>query len=353
MIAAENATMKSRANARMATASTRLWRSALGALSGALALLSTSGCTQPLDAGHGRPRGLLPVDERNPMILVNDGPYDNWSGEYAVLLAASGLKLAGIVVNANVDWPDIEENVDGWRELVRAARASGIENLPDPIASIGSPLSAPDSGRIEDVRPNRSEGARFIIEASRRFAKPYRPLVIATGGALTDVADAYLVDPTIAERVVVVSSLGLMSDSGAWMGIPNGNHDPWADKIVAERLRYVQVSAYYDQLTDVPPSRLSELPDNALGEWIAAKQPNLWHWMPASDQVSVLAAGLPTFATAVDRVSPAPDAAPGPEAGPDLVADPGGSGWLVTACDGAAATTLFWEALLGTSAGAP
>ena len=37
---------------------------------------------------------------------------------------------------------------------------------------------------------------------------PWRPLVVVTGSRLTDVADAYLMDPTVADRVVVVSALG-------------------------------------------------------------------------------------------------------------------------------------------------
>jgi hypothetical protein len=291
----------------------------------------------------------LPVDQRNPLVLVNDGPYDNWSGEYAVLLAADGVKLAGIVVNTNVDWPDIQTNIDGWRALISAARASGIGNLPDPVASVvGSPLVMPDSGEIDDTQGHRSEGARFIVDASKRLALPYRPIVVATGGALTDIADAYLVDPTVTERVVVVSSLGSLSAEGGGMGLPNGHHDPWADKIVTERFRYVQVSAFYDQLTDVPEASVADLPDNELGAWIASKQPGLWDWSPASDQVSVLAAGLPTFATAVERVSPAAPSDP-LSSGPDLVADPAGSAWLVTQCDGAAATARFWETLLQTS----
>ncbi len=317
------------------------------------AVLVTCGCTETLDAGHDRPYGLLPVNERNPIVVVNDGAYDNWSGEYAVLLAAGGAELAGIVVNASPDWPDLQTNVDGWRGLVAAARESGIQRLPDPLASIGSSLVMPASGEIDDTQPNRSEGALFIVDVSKRLGLPYRPLVVATGGALTDVADAYLVDPTVTQRVVVVSSLGSLSASGGGMGIPNGDHDPWADTIVTERFRYVQVSAFYDQLTDVPDSRLSELPGNALGTWIASKQPNLWHWEPASDQVSVIAAGLPTFATAVKRVSPLATRDAAAAAGPDLATDLQGSGWLVTDCDGAVAGARFWEVLLRTQASAP
>ena len=175
----------------------------------------------------------------------------------------------------------------GWRELVSAARDSGLRNIPDPIASVGPPLVRPASGEIDATSPNRSEGARFIVDASKRLGLPYRPLVVVTGGALTDVADAYLLDPTVAERVFVVSSLGVLSASGAQMGNPNGNEDPWADTIVASRLRYVQVSAFYNQLNDVPASSVSRLPANPLGARIAAKQPNLWEWPPASDQVAV------------------------------------------------------------------
>lgn len=314
--------------------------------------LVAGGCTTTFDAGSSRPRGRLPVDERNPIVLVNDGAGDNWQGEYAVLLAnAGGPPLAGIVVNASVPWPDLDGNVAGWRDLVSAARASGLRDIPDPIASIGPPLIRPASGDIAATEANRSEGARLIVEASRRLGLPYRPLVVVTGGALTDVADAYLVDPTVTERVVVVSSLGALAGSGAAMGAPNGQEDPWADTIVASRFRYVQVSAFYDQLDDVPASSVSRLPANALGARMAAKHPNLWEWPPASDQVSVIAVGVPSFATAVQRVTAGPPVAAGATAGPDLATDPGGSGWLVSECDALAPAARLWELLaeLGTT----
>src|SRR3954465_7241309 len=90
------------------------------AISLALVLaLAAAGCTQTLDAGSTGPHGLLPVDERNSIVLINDGPNDNWQGEYAVLLAnGGGPNLAGIVVDASSPWPDIQANVAGWRDLV-------------------------------------------------------------------------------------------------------------------------------------------------------------------------------------------------------------------------------------------
>jgi hypothetical protein len=313
----------------------------------ALALLAMS-CAESRNLGSSAPHGLLPVDERNPIVLANDGADDNWQGEYAIVLANSGgPKLAGIVVNTSAPWPNLDANIAGWRGLVAAARASGFGGIPDPTASIGPALVRPASGNIDDTAPNRSEGARLIVDTSARLSLPYRPLVVITGGRLTDVADAYLIDPTVAERVVVVSSLGATTASGAAMAAPNGEMDPWADAIVAARLRFVQVSAFYDQLMDVPASRLSELPANPFGVWIAAKQPKIWSLSEAADQVAVVAVGVPGFATEVVRVSaPAPIGA-GATAGPDLVADPNGAAWLVTQNASAEATGRFWKAMLG------
>ena len=309
--------------------------------------LAALGCMETRNLGSSAPHGPLPVDERNPIVLANDGADDNWQGEYAILLAHSGgPKLAGIIINTSPPWPDLDANIAGWRGLVAAAGASGLPDVPDPTASIGPPLVRPASGMIDDTAPNRSEGARLIVDASARLSVPYRPLVVATGGRLTDVADAYLIDPTVAARVVVVSSLGSTTASGGAMAAPNGEMDPWADAIVTARFRFVQVSAFYDQLTDVPASRLSELPANAFGDWIAAKQPKIWGLHEAADQVAVVAVGVPTFATEVKRVSVTALVGAGATAGPDLVADPDGAAWLVTESAGTEATGRFWQALL-------
>jgi hypothetical protein len=130
------------------------------------------------------------------------------------------------------------------------------------------------------------------------------------------------------------------------MAAPNGEMDPWADAIVTSRFRFVQVSAFYDQLTDVPASRLPDLPANALGNWIAAKQPKVWGLPEAADQVAVVAVGIPSFATAVEPVSAGALVGPGATAGPDLVADPDGAARLVTGNASAEATGRFWKALL-------
>lgn len=300
-------------------------------------------CAGTLDAGYDVEAQLLPVGPENPVILCNDGAYDNWQGEYAILLASvASPKLAGIVISTGGMWSDLAANRSGWQELVTAGRSSGLTMLPDPIASTGQPLARPADDVIESTTPNDSEGARFIVETSKGLATAERPAVVVAGGRLTDVADAYLLDPTVLDRVVVVASLGTGSANGGRMGIPNGEMDPWADWIVAQRFRYVQMSAYYDQTMDVPTERIPELPMNALGDWMARKQPDLFTTELASDQIGVLALGVPAFAQEVVRVSPS---------GWDgntvvLEPDPSGKGWLVTVADRDAPGARLWELLL-------
>jgi hypothetical protein len=311
-------------------------------------------CMETRDLGSTVPHGRLPVDERNPVVLMNDNAFDNWQGEYAILFAnGGGPNLVAIIVNTSGPWPDINANISGWRDMVAAARAGGLRNVPDPISSIGPPLARPDDGQPASTTPNRSEGARVILDAAARLSLPYRPLVVLTGGRLTDVADAYLMDPTITERVVVVSSLGSTTPSGGAMGPPNGEMDSWADTIVTANYRFVQVSAFYDQLSDVPASRVPELPSNPFGDWIAAKQPKIWDLPQAADQVAVMAVGMPSFAVAVERVSVAAPLARGATTGPDLVADPNGPAWLVTQSASAGAVQRFWQILGSPATSAP
>lgn len=128
---------------------------------------ATAACGGTLDAGWDEPRGPIPVDERDPIILCNDGAFDNWQGEHAILFANSGgPALAAIVINSAWPWTDIDENMAGWQQMVDAARASGLQGIPDPVASESPALIRPENEDIEATQPNGSEGARLIIELS-------------------------------------------------------------------------------------------------------------------------------------------------------------------------------------------
>lgn len=315
-----------------------------------LGALFAAACAETRDLGTTVPHGNLPVDARNPILLMNDGSSDNWQGEYALLLAnGGGVTLAGMIINTGGNATDINANIAGWRALVMAARESGMRAVPDPITSIGPPLSRPANGQFASTTPNRSEGAQLILKTSSSLSLPYRPLVVVTGGRLTDLADAYLIDPTVTQRVVVVSSMGSLTSSGAAMGSPNGEMDPWADAIVASSYRFVQVSSFYDQLTDVPSGQLGMLPANAFGDWIAAKQPGIWNLPQAADQVGVLAVAVTSFAATVQTVSVGPLPGGGAGAGPELLSAQGGPAWLVTKVSSVDSTRLFWQLVTAAS----
>ena len=309
--------------------------------------LAVSGCGRTLDAGHDVPHGLLPVDERNPVILENDGWSDNWSGEYAMLQAnGGGPPLAGIIVNSTMYWKDLSANASGWNRLVEAARSSGLKNIPDVTASAGAPLVRPADGQIDSTVANGSAGAQLIVEVSRQLSVPSRPVVLLADTPLTDAADAYLLDPTVVDRVVVVAVLGSYTAPNGLMNGPNGQLDPWADWIVAQRFRYVQVSAYYDQTGDVSTAELPSLPQNPLGVWMAAKQPNVFQIATASDQVTALSVGLPAFAVAVQRAVPDTSGAFNSMQGPSLLPAIGGNVWVVNEIASPLAAAHLWQLLL-------
>ena len=316
----------------------------------AMALVAGS-CTGTLDAGQDAPHGLLPVDERNPVIIYNDSSSDNWMGEYSVLLANSGgPALAGIVITASSYWPAVADNVTGWTNLVSAAESGGLTNLPAVTTSAGKPLVRPADGQIGHTTANDSAGAELILSLSRKLGVPARPVVILAGTQLTDIADAYLVDPTVVDRVVVVAALGTFTAPNGVMGAPNGELDPWADWIVAQQFRYVQVSAFYDQTSDVTTAEIANLPQNALGAEMTAKQPNLFAITTASDQVSVLSVALDRpqrFATAVRRAVADTSATFDSTQGPPLVPNAQGNVWIVTQIAAPLAGARLWEMLLG------
>jgi hypothetical protein len=303
-------------------------------------------CSETLDAGHNSSHGKLPVDERNPVILYQDDWSGDWMGEYAVLLAnTGGPPLAGIIVNTSPWWRDLNLNASGWNDLVVAARASGLEDIPDVTASAGGPLARPPNGQIDSTTPTHSAGARLIVDVSRQLSTPARPVVVVSATSLTDLANAYLLDHSVVDRVVVVAALGSVEPPNGLMDRPNGDVDPWADWIVAQRYRYVHVGTWYDQTADVTTAQLADLPANPLSQRIRDKLPNIIPDLTASDQVALLAVALPQFVTAVGRASPDTSAGFDSTQGPTLVPDAAGNNWVITQLSANVAAPRLWQML--------
>lgn len=313
------------------------------------ATLAGVGCGGTLDAGHDGRRGLLPVDARNPVVILQDDWSGDWLGELAVLFASTGrLRVAEVVVNSTQDyWPDLAANTMGWKNLLDAARSSGLKNLPSiTAATAGKVLSRPPDGQIDSTKPNNSEGAARIVSLSRELSQPFRPLVVVSGTSLTELADAYLMDATVTARVVVVAALGSYKAPNGELGVPNGDQDRWATWIVSQKYRFIQVGTYYDQTTDVTADRVANLPPNQLGNFMAKKQPRILSALSACDQVALLSVANDGFVVEAVQVSPDVSAGFDEVKGTILVPDQKGDDMVVTKIQGPLAFTELWGMLL-------
>ena len=182
------------------------------------------------------------------------------------------------------------------------------------------------------------------MDTAHRLSQPLRPIVVATGGRLTDIADAYLMDPAVADQVVVVASLGQPSGDGATMGPPNGDSIP-GRTIVVRKFRYVQVNAYYPQKDDIPRGshrRASRQFIRRLDELQASRYSRLGGRSQSRQRHR---GGAPRFATDILRVSETGAGPPADEQMPPLGRNESGRAWLVTRGDNAGATARFWQAL--------
>ena len=104
---------------------------------------------------------------------------------------------------------------------ISASRASEILELVGKAGTITVKPGAPGPMQDEGT-PIESEGARLIIEEARK-ASPERPLYLLFGGPLTDIASAWLMDPSISRNVILV-----------WIG---GQEYPFGHPFPPEHLR--------------------------------------------------------------------------------------------------------------------
>jgi hypothetical protein len=168
---------------------------------------------------------------RTPVILDNEYWDNGFENEYAWAKASAGtLDLRGNIVTDGEPGPpsSVDEHLDKARIELREARLAGISGVPDPVAGSRRSLAPAASGRIDDIVPLKSDGSELIVAAARR-ATPEAPLVVVAGGPLTTVANAYLTDPSIAPRMVVMSVFPFSIN----------RYDSLANYLVAKRCRLI------------------------------------------------------------------------------------------------------------------
>jgi hypothetical protein len=235
----------------------------------------------------------------------NDQTRDVYTDELLMAMASAGkIKLVGMSTSRTINgigYDKYDELAEERRRMVRLARQSGMRHLPEPVLGPKVSLARPASGRIGDTAPIDTPASRAIIAAARQCAAA-EPLVVLTGGQLTAVADAYLLEPSIADKMVVASLLGTRSDMDDF----NGKQDPWACYIVLARLVYVQFP-FRQAPPRVPKEFLAtELPDMPLRQWMLDKVhplfPKVYPGGEDHDAQPVLPLLTDTYVAAVKRV---------------------------------------------------
>ncbi len=224
-------------------------------------------------------RGVLiaGVDSGRPMIYDNDWWGDTPDKNYLWAKASTGrADLRGNIVTRDMwDWQKgylykIEQGLDDARKSIEIARRAGLRNIPDAVAGCERVFERPASGKIEDTKVIRSAGSELIVAEARK-ARKGSPLLVFVGGPLNTVANAYLMDPSIAEKTVV-----FMTDLRGYNG-----KDAWANYIVASRCRLVNYGAHiWWPQRPAPPvmplGRFGDLPQNEQTKELYRIAKNFW-----------------------------------------------------------------------------
>ena len=226
------------------------------------------------------PSPIVPLLPAEPITVIydNDEVVDAYTDDYVMALAHSGrINLVAICTSSSTApynrWVTTREYQSQVRDRdhgVGLARQIGWKRLPNPVRGPDRHLEKPPSGKIEDTRPVSSEAAKYVIREAGH-ATPQHPLVLLMGGPLTLAADAYLLDPTVAHRIIVYWEGGTQDDMGDY----NGWADGWAAYIVLDRMQLVQFPADGTGLPSVTKRRLEvDLPSNPLTRWMIDKELN-------------------------------------------------------------------------------
>ena len=297
----------------------------------------------------------LPYDNTCPVIYDNDDADDMYTDEYLLSLAGAGnITLKGMITSSGgwsqPSFPDpifnFQWDLSGRSEIVGKALRSGMSHLPTPVAGSGVALVPPGSGIIEDTTPVDTPGAQLIVTEAHN-ATTNQPLVVVMGGPPTTLASAYLLDNSITNTVVLTWLSGGPGEND--MQNFNDTADRWATVIVDQRFRVVLFGSVFQDAALVDKSRLTNLPNTELRQWMIDK--NLPHVnLPGGQDHD----GPP--AITLMRPDYVLTAKPKSFGGIDgngnmfLQDDPNGNILMVTAADQTIATTEWWRALSNSAA---
>ena len=146
-------------------------------------------------------KNLTPPAGSVDMILDTDA-YNEIDDQYAIayMLHSPNLHVEAICAAPFFN-PHAESPADGmeksYNEILNLLTLAGREDMKKVVYR-GSTDYLPDENT-----PVLSDAANAIVRSARAHT-PENPLYVAAIGAITNVASALLIDPTIAENIVIV-----------------------------------------------------------------------------------------------------------------------------------------------------
>ncbi len=170
-----------------------------------------------------------PKPDQAPIQILLSTDTGNEIDDQWVLLHAlidKRLEVVGIVSAlspaASIDAPAAKNSAITIRQIIEERMGMAVH----PPIFVGS-----DDPLMNETTARPSEGASFIIDASKSYSAKRR-LTVVTTGAATDVASALLIDPTLADRVRIVA-MGFRSweKGGVEFNIEN---DPAAWRVILQ-----------------------------------------------------------------------------------------------------------------------
>lgn len=172
-------------------------------------MLSISGMAQQ-PAGpkpSGQPAGGFGgfgMGKRTPVLITNDlsGDVDGiFALVHQLLCQSSDIKgIVGTHLGSQRAWTDNGKGGSVTDQAV--ARAKEVMDLLE-IEQTFPIVKGADKGLESTTQPIESEGAKLIVEEAKKHS-PEKPLYVTVGASLTDVASAWLMDPSISKNIIVV-----------------------------------------------------------------------------------------------------------------------------------------------------
>lgn len=214
----------------------------------------------------------LPINSSWPVIFDNDGVVESGLGTDLHLLARKALGTWNVqalitsgeggswtdqqVLQEREDWISYADqsgfDLDGLDHLL-GSRTSitavytthvGYDYYSDTTTSVAAAMATVQNSNLHTP----SAGALAIVAAAHAACAEEMPLIVMTGGPPTTIVEAYLLDPTIATKMVVLSQIGhkelgndnmAEDDDTVIQRTFNFGHDPLATYILFDRLQAI------------------------------------------------------------------------------------------------------------------